>query len=60
MNRGHDTLESRISSLEARAEWCARAVVLGLALEVVLALGIYDSIFVIKWGTVGADALGNL
>lgn len=60
MNDSPPHLAERIANLETNAERCAWGVVFGLAIEVVLALGISHSPSVDKWGAVGTDILISL
>jgi hypothetical protein len=60
MNDSHNPVVAKIAALETGAEWCAWLVVLGLALEVVLAFGIFDNPTANKWGSVAVDTIITL
>jgi hypothetical protein len=60
MSKTDDQIKSEIEDNESRAEWGAWAVVAGLVIEIVLALGVslgMDKKGLENWGTVIADCL---
>jgi hypothetical protein len=60
MNKTDDQLKSAIAVNESRAEWGAWAIVVGLVLEIVLALSVsfgFEKKWVENWGAVLADSL---
>jgi hypothetical protein len=57
MNKGHKSPAERIETFENWADFAAWMVVVGVIVEAVLAAGVSDRPFVIKWGPTASDIM---